>query len=256
MKHQFAGRAAALLCAVMSAVITGCDSDSSEADTSGTTPATAAKHPFDTMTPRQIDDMAREAVRDVTSMRLTGKVISDGRPIAVDLAMDIHGSCNGTVGNSQGTMHLVKKGSRVHVKAGEDFWRATFSREMTSEQAEEMVALFKRHWIKPPIMMSEKLGRICDGLDALIESVDPVSDGQATREADATVDGRPAAVLTERSTTRTTTVYIAKEGKPYLLRGTVSGGDEPMDLTFTDHNKPVDTSSPPPDQILDPTKLR
>jgi hypothetical protein len=27
-------------------------------------------------------------------------------------------------------------------------------------------------------------------------------------------------------------------------------------LTFSDHNKPVDTTPPPPDQILDPTTLR
>ncbi|WP_234426052.1 hypothetical protein [Streptomyces kebangsaanensis] len=68
--------------------------------------------------------------------------------------------------------------------------------------------------------------------------------------------GRPVAVLAEKTTTETTTVYIAKEGKPYLLRGTVAGGNESVDLTFTDHNKPVDTTPPPADQILDPTTLR
>jgi len=208
------------------------------------------------MTPEQIGDQAREAVKNTTSMRLTGKASTDGRQAEVDLAMDVRGSCNGRVDNSLGTMHIIKKGSLVHVKAGEDYWRATFSRGMTAERAEEMVALFRGRWIKPPRMMSETLGRICNGFDVLIEALSPGSDGSTTREADATVGGRPVAVLVERTATETATFYIAKEGKPYLLRGRIAGGEEPVDLTFTDHDKPVDTTPPPPGQVLDPTKLR
>ncbi|MEU1849528.1 hypothetical protein ABZ499_09695 [Streptomyces sp. NPDC019990] len=256
MNHILNRAATALLCAAITGIAAGCGSGSTEAGAKSSASPTKAKHPFDTMTPEQIDTQAREAVRNATSMRLTGKGSSDGRQVEVDLAMDIRGSCNGTLGISGRTMRIVKKGSLVHVKAGEDFWRATFSRGMAAEQAEEMVALFKGRWIKPPRGVSKTLGRMCDGLDDLIDALGPVSDGGSTREADATVGGRPVAVLAERDTTETTTLYIAKEGKPYLLRGTVAGGDEPVDLTFTDHNKPVDTTPPSPDQVLDPTTLR
>lgn len=44
----------------------------------------------------------------------------------VDLATDIHGSCNGTVSTPPGSMRITKKGSLVHVRAEEGFWRATF----------------------------------------------------------------------------------------------------------------------------------
>ncbi|MGV4890592.1 hypothetical protein ACSR0Z_29075 [Streptomyces viridosporus] len=256
MKHHIANRTAtALLCAT-TVIITGCSPDRTEAGAKSTAPASKTRHPFDTMTPEQIDDQAREAVKNTTSMRLTGQANSDGRQVVVDLAMDVRGSCNGTVGDSVNTMHIIKKGSLVYVKAEKDFWRATFSRGMTAEQTEEMVAHFTGRWIKPPKTMSEHYGRICDGFNGLIGGLSPVSGGTSTRAADATVGGRPAAVLTEWAPTETTTVYIAKEDKPYLLRATVTGGDEPVDLTFTDHNKPVDTTPPPPDQILDPTTLR
>lgn len=257
MKHHITHRAAtALLCAATTVIITGCGPDGTGAGAKSTASATGTKHAFDTMTPEQIDNQAREALGNTTSMRFIGKVDSDGRQMEVDLAMDVHGSCNGTVDTSPGAMRIIKKGSLVHVKAGEDFWRATFSRGMTAEQAEEMVALFTGRWIKPPRGMSEVLGRVCGGFDALLGGLDPVSDGSATREADATAGGRPVAVLTERTTTETTTVYIAKEGEPHLLRATATGGDASMDLTFTDHDKPVDTTPPPPDQVLDPTTLR
>ena len=127
---------------------------------------------------------------------------------------------------------------------------------MTAEQTKEMVARFKGRWIKPPKGMSEVLGRMCGGFDALLGGVSPLSDGSGTREADATVGGRPVAVLTERTATGTTTVYIAKEGEPHLLRATATGDEVPLDLTFTGHDKPVDTTPPPPDQVLDPTTLR
>ncbi|MEV7789689.1 hypothetical protein AB0O72_30555 [Streptomyces sp. NPDC088106] len=257
MKHYTTNRVVtALLCTTTAALITGCGTDSSEPGVKSTVSAAKTKHPFDTMTAEQIDKQAREAVRSTTSMRLTGTASSGGRQVEVDLAIDVRGSCNGTVGNSPGSIHIIKKGPLVYAKAGEDYWRATFSRGMTVAQTEEMVDHFKGRWIKPPQLMSETLGGFCDDFDSLLDVLSTEPDGNTTREADATVDGRPTAVLAERTTTETTTVYIAKEGKPYLLRATIVGGDDPVDLTFTDHNKPVDTTPPPRDQILDPTTLR
>ncbi|MEV0175479.1 hypothetical protein AB0I00_30750 [Streptomyces sp. NPDC050803] len=261
MKHHIGIRATtALLCAT-TAIITGCGPGGAGTGAKDTAPATESttepKHPFDTMTPQQIDNQARQALKDATSMRWTGRFNSDGRQMDVDLAMDIHGSCNGTIdADSMGTMHIIRKGPLVHVKAEEDFWRASFSRGMTAEQTEEMVTLFTGRWVKPPKMMSQVLGRMCEGFDAQIETLSLVSDSNPTREADTTVNGRPVAVLAERTPTETTTVYVAKKGKPYALRISVTGGNEPIDVTITDHGKPVDTTPPPPDQVLDPTKLR
>lgn len=257
MKHYTTSRVVtALLCTTTAALITGCSTDSPEPGANNTVPAAKAKHPFDTMTAEQIDKQAREAVKNTTSMRISGKVSSDGQQVEVDLAFDIRGSCNGAVDNSMGTLHIIKKGSLVYAKAGEDYWRATFSRGMTVEQAEKMVGHFTDRWIKPPALMAKTLGNFCDGFDSVLELLSAEPHGNATRENDATVDGRPTAVLTERTPTDTTTVYIAKESKPYLLRATITGGNDPLDLTFTDHNTPVDTTPPPPDQILDPTTLR
>lgn len=257
MNHKSNRAVTALLCVAIIVISTGCSAESNEVGARSAESPTKTKHRFDTMAPGQIADQARKAVKNTTSMRLTGTANSEGRQVEADLAMDVRGSCHGTVGNSLGTMDIIKKGSLVHVKAGEDYWRATFSRGMTAEKTEEMVAHFKGRWIKPPRMMSEILGRVCNGLDALVGRLGhPVPDGSVTREADTTLGGRPVAVLTERTATESTTVYIAKEGKPYLLRARIAGGNEPVDLTFTDHNKPVDTTPPPPDQVLDPTTLR
>ncbi|WAZ26232.1 hypothetical protein STRCI_007787 [Streptomyces cinnabarinus] len=250
MKHSITNRiAAALLCAATSVFVVGCGADGEETGASGN------GHPFDTLTPEQIDSQARAALKSAPSMRWTGEFNSDGRQVEVDVAADEHGSCNGTFGLDS-PMHIIKKGSLVHVKAEEEYWRTSFSRGMSPEQTEEMVAQFKGRWIKPPKLMSRTLGSMCDVFHTQIEDLSLASDGNPTREDDATVDGQPVAVLTDSTTTGTTTIYVAKKGKPYPLRITVTGGDEPLDVTFTDYGKPVDTTPPPADQILDPTTLR
>ncbi|CCK24985.1 lipoprotein [Streptomyces davaonensis JCM 4913] len=249
MKHSITNRVtAALLCAATSVVITGCGPDGKGTGASGN------GHPFDSMTPEQIDGQARAALKGASSMRWTGEFNSDGRHVEVDVAADDHGSCNGTFGLDF-PMHIIKKGSLVYVKAEEEYWRTSFSRGMTPEQTEEMVAQFKGRWIKPPKLMSQTLGSMCDIFHTQVEDLSLASDGNPTREADTTVHGRPVAVLTDSTTTGTTTVYVAKKGKPYPLRITVTGGDEPLDVTLTDQGKPVDTTPPPPDEILDPTTL-
>jgi hypothetical protein len=261
VKHHFANRAAtALLCAATAMIITGCRQDGTEADARNTAPTAKSpaepKHPFDTMTPEQIDHQARKAIKEATSTRWTGSFNTDGRQMQVDLAVDVHGSCNGKISDeSTGTWHIIRKDSLVYIKAEEKYWRATFSREMTAEQTEEMVGHFKGRWIKPPKMMSKIMGNMCDGINTQIATLSLASGGSTVREADTTVNGRPVAVLSDTTTTETTTVYVAKEGKPYALRITITG-NEPIDVTLTDYDKPVDTTPPPSDQILDPTTLR
>ncbi|MFJ5779111.1 hypothetical protein [Streptomyces sp. NPDC093094] len=260
MKHHMGGLAATALCAVVVTVVTGCGPDGTAADEKGASPTgggTAEPSlPFDAMTAAQIDEEARKAMKDASSMRWTGQLSGDGRQVRVDMATDVDGSCNGTFdGGSTGPVHIIRKGELVHIEAAEDFWRTTFSRGTTAEEAEELVARFEGHWIKPPRSMAKMWGGLCDVFHTRLQALDGASGGTLTRQADTTVDGRPVAVLAERTSTDTTTVYIAKEGRPYPLRITVTGGDEAMDLTFTDHGEPVDTTPPPPEQVLDTSAL-
>ncbi|MFF9672238.1 hypothetical protein ACF1GS_11085 [Streptomyces eurythermus] len=261
MKHNLGNRVAnALLCAATTVIITGCSTDSAATGAKGTGPTVknqgAPEHPFDTMTPEQIRQQSIAAAKNAASMRWVGTFTSDGRQMEVDLAVDVHGNCEGTV-NRDSVMHIIKKGSLVYFKAEETFWRTSFSRGMTAEETEKMVGIFTGRWVKPPRGMSKVLGNMCDTVHARTEALSPAptSDVSLTRESDTAVDGRPAAVLVERTATDTTTAYVAKKGKPYPLRITITGGDAPFDITFTDQDKPVDTTPPPRDEILDPTKL-
>ena len=73
-----------------------------------------------------------------------------------------------------------------------------------------------------------------------------------TRGPDAEVDGRPAATLVKKKAGgKSTTLFVAKEGEPYLLKVVKTGGDEPGTIVFSEYNKPVKAVAPPADEIVD-----
>jgi hypothetical protein len=120
--------------------------------------------------------------------------------------------------------------------------------------------MFKGRWMKMPQDMASEsgLGDVCD-LEAAVAGMEDdksVRKGM-TRGPDAEVNGRPAAtVVKKKADGETITMYVAKEGKPYLLKIHVVGGDEPGTVTFSDYDKPVKAVAPPADEVLDMEKLQ
>ncbi|MGQ4420400.1 hypothetical protein ACN6LA_000374, partial [Streptomyces sp. SAS_269] len=67
----------------------------------------------------------------------------------------------------------------------------------------------------------------------------------ATRGKTTTVGGTPAIVLHEKDGKDRYTLYVATEGKPYLLQvDSASGAKEPVHLSFSDYDKPVPARKP------------
>lgn len=89
---------------------------------------------------------------------------------------------------------------------------------------------------------SKDIADFCD-LDTVLSDFEDVN-SDATRGKTTTVDGTPAIILNERDGKDRYTLYVATEGKPYLLRVISKSAKEPGDLTFTDYNKPVPAEAP------------
>ncbi|ALO97581.1 hypothetical protein SHL15_6549 [Streptomyces hygroscopicus subsp. limoneus] len=52
----------------------------------------------------------------------------------------------------------------------------------------------------------------------------------------------------------TVTMYVATEGKPYVLRLDQSGGENPGTVVFSDYERPVEAAPPPTEQVIDAAK--
>lgn len=252
--------AALCLTAATAVALTGCQSGQSGKDkadgkartSSPSSSPSKAKEPFAGLTGGEIADRAVEATTGASSLRMKGDVADDGSggTIEIDMALNKQGECAGTMSvGGQGKADLIKVGDTVYMKYDEAFLRAQSKGEKKSE-VDAAVALLAGKWTK----MSAKgedakdIAGFCD-LDTVLGDADDV-DSDASRSKTTTVDGTPAIVLHERDGKERYTLYVATEGKPYLLRVDSASASDPGTLTFSEYDEPVPAQKPS-GEILD-----
>ncbi|WP_327680525.1 hypothetical protein [Streptomyces sp. NBC_00467] len=255
----------AAVCATVIAGLTGCskDGDSKSDGTAGAKKEAAATpkapaDPFVGLTADKISDKAIAATKAAGSLRMAGRVTSDGEEGDIDFTADSQGSCKGTTGPDGNSLELVQLNEVLYMKGDEDFYRAQLTgSEMPKAEADAAVELMKGRWLKMPAESAGEMGGACDVKTMISDMDDEKSDRQGmTKGPDADVNGLPAVTLVKKKTGgETLTMYVAKEGKPYLLKVVVVGGDEPGTMTFSDYDKPVKVTAPPADQVVDLDKL-
>ncbi|MFI8963067.1 hypothetical protein ACIGO8_13195 [Streptomyces sp. NPDC053493] len=267
MNHRTNRRvaAAALIAAVITtAAACGPDATDTGAKNTSASPSPAkSKDAFDGLSGPEISEKAKAAVKGVTSLRVVGDA-PDGRggTISMDLALDTRGSCRGTITQPRiGTIEMIKNRRTVFIKGDEKFWRASLAsakRKPTAQQADAFVELVKGRWMKADSKAAAAMTRkdVCD-LSALADKLgNDSTDTSTTRDADIIRAGQALAVIYDRDGSEVTTIHVAKTGKPYPVEISNTGSADAGTLKFSDFNKPVDTTPPPADQILDTRKLR
>ncbi|MGW0845219.1 hypothetical protein ACWD26_34820 [Streptomyces sp. NPDC002787] len=202
--------------------------------------------PFAGLTGGEIADKAVKATSDADSLRMKGEVQDDsaGGTVQMDMAMNKKGDCAGTLSmDGEGEAELIKVGDTIYMKYDEAFLRAQ-SKDASKEEADMAVEWLADKWTKTSATAedSKDIAGFCD-LDTVLADFEDVN-SDAERGKTAAVAGTPAIVLNEKDGKDSYTLYVATEGKPYLLRVVSKSADEPGDLTFTDYDKPVPAEAP------------
>ena len=204
------------------------------------------KGPFAGLSGGEIADRAMKATTGASSLRMKGDVADDESKgtIRIDMALNRKGECAGTLGmGGQGKADLVKSGDTLYMKYDEAFLRAQSKGESKAD-TDAAVAMLAGKWTK----MSAKgkdakdIAGFCDLDTVLADTQD--ADSDATRGKTTTVDGTPAVVLHEKDGKDRYTLYVATQGKPYLLRLDSLSAKDPGSITFTDYNQPVPAKKP------------
>ncbi|WP_406330597.1 hypothetical protein [Streptomyces sp. NBC_00203] len=241
--------AALCLAAAATAGLTGCLSGENKADSK-------PKGPFAGLTGGEIADRAVKATTGANSLRMKGDVPDDedGGTIGIDMALNKKGECAGTMSMAgQGKADLIKTGDTVYMKYDEAFLRAQGKGQSKSE-TDGVVELLAGKWTKMSATGSDAkdIASFCD-LDSVLADAKNVN-SDATRGKTTTIDGTPAIVLHEKDGKDRYTLYVATEGKPYLLRVDSTSAKDPGTLTFSEYEKPVPAEKPA-GKILDLDKL-
>ncbi|MFF1448774.1 hypothetical protein ACFVYF_11565 [Streptomyces sp. NPDC058274] len=241
--------AALCLAAAATVGLTGCLPDEGKADSK-------PKGPFAGLTGGEIANRAVKASTGAKSLRMTGDVPDeeDGGTIQIDMALNKKGECAGTMSlGGQGKADLIKTGDTLYMKYDEAFLRAQ-DKGSSKEETDGVVELLADKWTKMSATGSDAkdLASFCD-LDTVLSGAEDVN-SDATRGKTTTVEGTPAIVLNEKDGKDRYTLYVATEGKPYLVKVISKSAKDPGTLTFTDYNKPVPAKAPS-GKVMDLDKL-
>ncbi|MEU8760764.1 hypothetical protein [Streptomyces sp. NPDC048659] len=209
--------------------------------------------PFEDLSGPQIVNKAIAATKTADSLTLDLALKTTDGPIKAALSTDVRGRCAGTLsmGTAGGTAELRKPGADTVYMRFDD---ALIKEQVTGESAavqKEVVRQLKGRWVKTDAKDPDTKDSLalCDLKSLLAEFEQGVN--TAVRGQETVVDGKKALMLTQAEGSERTTVYVATEGKPYLLKLVGTGGKEPGTMSFTDYDKPVDAKVPPAKDIVD-----
>lgn len=254
----------AIVCVSAIAALAGCSQDggikAKSAAGQGQVPATttsgATGDPLEGLSAEQVAEKAVETTRAASSLRMKGEIEPEGERVSVDLTMDAKNNCTGRLGVKNGSADLRRLGEVLYIKGDETFWRASLSSRATAVpdggNTDTVIELMKNRWIKMSTSAVADVRGVCD-LDEMLAGLDEekVKRARLTRGEDTEIDGVPVAVLVKKKGRETTTAYVAREGKPYLLKVVRSDSGEPGTVTFSDYDKPVKVTAPPADEVVD-----
>ncbi|MEU0404905.1 hypothetical protein ABZ318_32760 [Streptomyces sp. NPDC006197] len=227
----------ALLCAAFALGATACGPSSDDAKPTG---------PFGELSGSQIVDKAFAATKGAKALSVDIDEREAAEPLKAYLSLDARGRCTGTLTTgATSTVELIKPDDRnVYLRFDEASLREQVKDEDPETQKATLKAL-KGHWVQGPVSDPDNkdMLELCD-LKQLLSGFEQGASGIVKGE-ETTVGGQKALALTEPGDGgETSTVYVATEGTPYVLRIATKGGDEPGTITFSHYGKPVEAKAP------------
>jgi hypothetical protein len=229
-----------LVSVVAAGVLVGCGSTDDD-ESAGPQPNGVAE-----LEPDQILAKSKAAAKAASSVHLKGTVKGSSGGTAIDLKYEGDAGTVGTVTLNGQSMQIVVVGEDVFFKAAKDTWT-----ELTGD--DRAAELIGGRWVKIPARAPgfEAVTTLASFNRLVDEALSP--DSTLTKTDIKTVRGMKVVGLVEEASPDNGTLYVATEGEPYPVQ--VQGDTGEGALDFLEWNEPVDLQAPPPDQVVDLSKL-
>ena len=218
------------------------------------TPATpATSSPLAGLTPDQIVHQAADNLLAVTSVRISGKVVSQGMTTAFDFADGIEQSCTGTVAvtpsassASAAAAAIIEANGTVFVKYAASYL------ESLHPTASQFAELNGKYISTAP---SSKLGAIAQICDVpYVVSLFNQDDAGYVSAGTATIDGQPALAFKQVQATTSDIVYVLDYPIPEILGiKLLDNADAYVD--FSDIDAPFSVESPPASEVISASRV-
>ncbi|MCS0638675.1 hypothetical protein NX801_24070 [Streptomyces sp. LP05-1] len=206
---------------------------------------------FGGKSPDQIAADAVKATREAKSVRVEGTARQPtGNEIGLNFHVDEQDHCTGTITGQGAKAEVLQLGQQVYVRGDQKFWQNSLQGQPGTQQK---VQQLQGKWVKSQPNQAGTEG-VCDKQAFLAALDSDKSERKGLTKGETTeIDGKDAlALVKKQSNGEKTTMYVATEGEPYILKAVTEGGKQPGEVTFSDYNEKVEAKQPPADQVVDP----
>lgn len=240
------------VCAVLLG-LTACGQGGAGSAKPAASPSSAAADPYSDLISIQSPSGAVGNAYAETGLTRTKKLhmkMSGARTVVADLSFDYEGDCAGTIEETGiGTMEVFANSKFAYIKSSEAYVRGSLAGSPKAE-VDQAVARLAGHWVKMDIgettvQIVAASCRLDDPRDSL-----GVVQPAAQKGPDSTVDGQPVATYTYPAATGgTATDFVAKQGRPYLLKHT-QGKPEELELVYSAFDTKISLIPPADTEII------
>ncbi|MGB0101635.1 MAG: hypothetical protein WBP61_15260, partial [Nocardioides sp.] len=203
---------------------------------------------FADSTPEEIVAEAKEAMGDLTSVKVSGTITNEGQEITLDIQSSADGDCTGSIGIDGGTAELLGVGGSTWMRPDEAFWR-TFA----GPGAEQVLSLVGEKWVVVPAD-EDSFNEFCDVDELLDEMLKDEDDDDSTYSTSGTeeLDGQEVvAVDNEDAEDGDSTGYVLVDEPHYLVKIEKTDGDSTGTVTFSEFDETFEVEAPAEDDVID-----
>jgi hypothetical protein len=185
---------------------------------------------------QQIVTQAASATKAATSVTVKGWVVDSGQKLTLNITTSNSGQGQGTITQKGQTITLRITGGNVYLMADTAFW--------TAQAGAAAAKLFANKWVYTSLS-DPNVGDLTNLFDTsqFFSGITGKAPGNLTTSGTANVNGQKAVVVKGSDSSGSGTMYVAATGNPYILKVTTTGSAN-ASLTFSNYNKPVNTTAP------------
>jgi len=195
---------------------------------------------------QEIFDQAKSGADAATSVRVQGRLISEGQQVSIDMRVTQGQSARGVITMGGNTIELVRSGLDVYVKGSDGFYESIGIRAMPRQLQGKYLKVQAGNGEFASLTGLTDIRQIFD----LFRPARPLTKGKKRK-----INGLRAIGLVEKGDGGRT-LFVALQGQVLPVRITTrteAGGSESID--FLEYNQPFTIAVPPKASVVDINQL-
>jgi hypothetical protein len=203
------------------------------------------------LSPDQIVQKSVADLKAASSVRITGKVVSSGQAVAVDLTDVAAQGCQGTIGlaagatstssTTSGTANIVEVDSTVYMKLDESFFKSA------GLPATDFSAVDGKYIKLTSTSDLASFAQLCN--PSTLAGAFAKQDTGFVKAGTATINGQPALGFKQPKNASNGTVHVSQSATPEILR--IAGPANEGSIDFSDYNAHATITAPPASEVVD-----